>query len=222
MKKTIFEQKHWPNEANEAVAYSLNFVSIAYGYGDDIHEDYFKPCCEKAKSVSVHFRDFEYPKSKTILKPYVQLDWGFYAINEELKNAILEFGIDDEGDVFRPVWTRKHDKPLCFSIEPKHILKPIAKENNYATKIICKDCDVVWAYRKSDDITAVTEFNGMGRPLYIGKEVIESMHDFNVTYEYFGPGGYLCREVIISKRVHDFIISKYPRAEFRPVVLTAT
>ena len=85
--------------------------------------------------------------------------------------------------------------------------------------MICKDCDIIWAFRKSDDVTAGAEYKGMGRPVYITKEGLELMHDFNVTYEYFGPGGYLCREVIVSKRVHDFIIAKYPRAEFRPVVL---
>lgn len=214
-----FEQKNWPQIADKAVAYSLNFVSMAYGYGNDIHEDYFRPCCDRTKSVSVHYRDFEFPKSKAILKPYLQLDWYFYAIDENLKNAILEFGIDDNEDIFRPVWTRKHDNPICFSIEPKNVLKPIAKENNYGTKTICENCDVVWAYIKDDDITAHSEFNGAGRPVYINKAVLESMHDFNVTYEYFGPGGYLLRKVIISKRVHDFILSKYPKAEFRPVLL---
>lgn len=215
-----YEQKNWPNEVGKAVAYSLDFVSMAYGYGNDIHEDYFKPCCEKTKSVSVHYKDFEFPKTKTILRPYLQLKWLYYAISPELKDDIIAFGIDDyETDVFRPVWTRKHDKPICYSIEPKHILKPIARENNYDTKVICENCDVVWTFPKQDDITVHTEYNGLGRPWYIGQDVLDKMHDFNVTYEYFGPGGYLCREVIVSKRVHDFIIAKYPRAEFRPVVL---
>lgn len=212
-----FAQKHWPQEDKKAVAYKLNFVSMAYGYGDRIHGDYFRPCCEKTKAVSVHYKDFEFPKSKTVLKPYIQLDWYFYAVSEELKNAIIDFGIDDnEEDIFRPVWTKKHDKPLCYSIEPKHILKPIAQENNYDTKVVCEDHDVVWAFRKKDDYT---DYKGIGGPVYISEEVLEDFHDFNYTYEFFGPGGYLLRNVIVSKRVYDFIISLYPRAEFRPVLI---
>lgn len=214
MSKT-FEEKNWPQEFDKAVAYTLNFVSMAYGYGSDVHEDYFKSCCEKNKSVSVHYKDFEFPKSKTILKPYLQLDWYFFAISPDLKKELVELGLDDDEEkIFRPVWTRKHDFPICYSIEPQHILKPIAKVNNFETEIICDKCNVVWAYHKENEVEA-----GIGKPLYITQESLSILHDFNVTYEFFGPGGYLIRKVIVSKKIHDFIINKYPRAEFRPVLL---
>lgn len=214
-----FAQKNWPDIAEKAVAYQLNFVSMAYGYNDDVSGKFFKPCCENNRNLSVHFMDFEYPKSKATSRPYLQLGCFFYAVSEELKNAILEFGIDDkEEDVFRPVWTRKHNQPICYSIEPKHIIKPIAKENDLETEIICSECDVVWAHRRDDDYS-FWEYNGSGRPVYISKEVLDDFHDFNYTYEYHGPGGYLVREVIVSKRIYDFIINLYPRAEFRPVLI---
>lgn len=219
MRKT-FAQKNWPLEDKNAIAYQLNFVSIAYGYDSDKHECYFTSCCRKNNSLSIHFKDFEYPKTVAIQKPYFQLDWYFYAVSEELKNAILSFGIDDkEEDVFRPVWTRKHDKPICYSIEPRHILMPIAKENNYETEIICKDCDIVWAYVKNEDLKKHSLYNGLGPPIYVSSNILEDLHDFNVTYEYFGPRGFLVRDVIVSKRICEFILSLYPRAEFRPVVI---
>lgn len=213
-----FAQKNWPIEDKKAVAYQLNFVSMCYDYGNETHNAYFKSCCENSDVLSVHFKDFECPRSN-MKKPYMQLDWYFYAISEELKNAIISFGIDDrEEDVFRPIWTRKHDMPIGFSIEPKHILKPIFKENNYDVKTVCSDCDVVWATVK-EDLTVGSDYNGLGAPIYISKAVLDDFHDFNSTYEYFGPGGYLIKDVIVSKRVYDFIISLYPRAEFRPVVI---
>lgn len=214
-----FAQKNWPIEDKDAVAYQLNFVSMCYGYGNELHKDYFKPCCEKSHVLCVHFKDFEYPKAN-MKKPYVQLDWYFYAVSEDLKNAIVESGIDDkEEDVFRPIWTRKHDKPIAYSIEPKHILKPIFKENNYRVKTICPDCDVVWATVKDEDLTTEAYNNEIGKPIYISQEVLSDLHDFNYTYEYFGPGGYLLRDVIVSKKIYDIIIKLYPRAEFRPVLI---
>lgn len=214
-----FAQKNWPDEDKEAVAYQLNFVSMCYGYSHDGHENYFKECCEMCKTLSVHYKDFEFPKAN-MKKPYMQLDSYFYAVSEELKNAIIEFGIDDiEKDVFRPIWTREHDKPIGFSIEPKHILKPIFKENNYELETICPNCNVIQAFIRDDDLTGRKDYNGMGRPLYISKDVLEDFHDFNYTCEFFGPGGYLLREVIVSKRIYDFIINLYPRAEFRPVLI---
>lgn len=215
--KNSFEYANWQSDAEKAVAYCPAFVSMAYGYDSDMHEDYFMPCCDKTKAVSVHYRDFEFPKSKTILKPYLQLDWFFYAFSPELTGQIIEFGIDDKPeDVFRPVWTRKHDKPLCYSIEPQHIIEPIARINNYKTKLICADCNTVHATVREKDLSAN---NGMDKPLYITEYILADLHDFNVTSEFFGPGGYLLRQVIISKRIHDFIIEKYPRAEFKPVLL---
>lgn len=215
--KNSFECINWPNIIEKAVAYCPNFVSMAYGYDSDVHEDYFKPCCDKGKGVSVHYKDFEFPKSKVILKPYFQLDWYYYAVSPELKEQIIEYGIDDNTeDVFRPVWTRKHDKPICFSIEPKNTIEPIAQINHYKTKTICENCHITWATLNDSDYTVN---NGIGKPLYITKEILNGLHDFNVTSEYFGPGGYLLRQVIVSKRIHDFILNKYPRAEFRPVLL---
>ena len=209
-----FAQKNWPDEDKKAVAYQLNFVSMCYGYDSDLHKDYFKPCCEKIKSVFIHYKDFEFPKAN-IKKSYFQLDWYYFAVTEELKNAIIESGIDDkEEDIFRPIWTRKHDVPIAYSIEPKHILKPIYKENDYNIKTICSDCDVVWATVKAD------YFDGtIGRPIYISEDVLNDLHDFNYTYEYFGPGGYLLRDVIVSKKVYEIILKLYPRAEFRPVLI---
>lgn len=217
MKKT-FSQKHWPEEDTQAVAYQLNFVSMAYMYDTDMHSDYFKTCCENSKSLCIHYRDFEYPKSKAILRPYHQLSFFYYAISEELKNAILEFGIDDkEEDVFRPVWTRKHDVPISYSIEPKHIMKPIAKENNYIIQTICEEHNIIRAQEKGS--VSAKKYDGLGPPVFISEEAAKDLHDFNYTFEFFGPGGYLLRDVIVSKRVCDFILSLYPKAEFRPVVI---
>lgn len=217
MSKT-FVDRFWPDIGNSAVAYQLNFVYMCYGYGSERHSTYFKPCCEHNESISIHYRDFEYPKS-SIKKPYVQLDWGYYAVGEALKNAIVKFGIDDaEEDVFRAIWTRKHDRPIAYSIEPKHVLKPIYRENDYCVVEICKEHDVYWAHISKKNENSESKYE-LGDPIYVSREVLEDMHDFNYTYEYFGPGGYLLRDVIVSKRVYEFIISLYPRAEFRPVVI---
>jgi len=109
----------------------------------------------------------------------------------------------------------QNDVPIAYSIEPQHVLKPIYKENNYNIEKICDKCDVVRATKK--DIYQHCDYD-LGEPLYISKDVLDDFHDFNATYEYF-CGGYLLREVVMSKRVCDFILSIYPRAEFRPVLI---
>ncbi len=211
-----FLEKNWPDIADEAVAYSLNFVYMAYSY-DSVHEYYFKPCCSETKSLCKHYRDFEIPKSQ-IKKPYFQLDWFFYGISPQLKKEIVAFGIDDSENIFRPIYSKNEKDPVAFSIEPVHILKPIYKENDYNIKVICEQHDVVWATVKEENRYRNSKYK-MGEPIYISKEVNDDLHDFNYTYEFFGPGGYLVRDVIVSKRIYDFIISLYPRAEFRPVLI---
>lgn len=213
-----FSNKNWPKEDENAVAYALNFVSMAYGYDNDIHEDYFKSCCDKCKSVFIHYKDFEIPKA-SIKKPYFQLDWYFYGVSEDLKNRIIEYGIDDkENDVFRPIWTRKHDKPIGYSIEPKHILNDtIFKENNHDLIVKCSAHDILWSKTKDDDFEARKAYNGL--PVFVSENVLKDIHDFNYTKEFYGPGGYLVRSVIVSKRMADFIIQLYPHAEFRPVII---
>lgn len=213
-----FLQKNWLDIVEKSVAYSLNFVSMAYSYDSQKGSDFFIPCCENTKSRVVHYKDFEYPKSKATFKPYFQLSCFVYAISEELKNAILDFGIDDEENIFRPIYSKKNREIVAFSIEPTHILKPIYKENDYNIKVICEKHDVVWATVKDENLNRKSNYK-LGEPIYISKEAYDDLHDFNYTYEFFGPGGYLVRKVIVSKRIYDFIISLYPRAEFRPVLI---
>ena len=211
-----FVEKNWPYVADKSVAYSLNFVYMAYSY-DSVHSDYFKTCCTEAKSFSKHYKDFEIPKSQ-IKKPYFQLDWYFYGINPQLKRELVDFGFDDAEDIFRPIYSKKDREIVAFSIEPTHVLKPIYKENDYNVKVICEKHDIVWASVKDENLFSRSKYD-LGDPIYISKEALDDLHDFNYTYEYFGPGGYLVRKVIVSKRIYDFIISLYPRAEFRPVLI---
>lgn len=211
-----FLQKNWPDIENKAVAYSLNFIYMAYSY-DSVHENYFKPCCSETKSLSVHYKNFEISKSQ-IKKPYFQLDWFFYGVSPQLKNELVDFGIDDAENIFRPIYTKKEREIVAFSIEPVHILKPIYKENDYNIDVLCEKHNVVWATVNDENLYRKSRYK-LGEPIYISKEVLDDFHDFNYTYEFFGPGGYLLRNVIVSKRIYDFIISLYPRAEFRPVLI---
>lgn len=211
-----FVQKFWPDIADKAVAYVPEFTYMVYTPGNETHEKYFKSCCDSTKSLSVHNADFVVSKSN-IKKTCFQLDYFYCGISLDLKEKIMNFGIDDkEEDVFRPIWSKEHNDPIAYSIEPCHSLKPIYKENDYNVETICKKCDVVWAYKNNSYGHSKYVY---GDPIYIPEDVLDDFHDFNVTHEYFGPGGYLLRKVIVSKRIHDFILCICPRAEFRPVLV---
>lgn len=51
---------------------------------------------------------------------------------------------------------------------------------------------------------------------FITKEVLDDLHDLNVTYEKYEM--YLPYWVV-SRRVYDFLIKRYPRMNFEPIFL---
>ncbi len=213
MNKT-FAQKHWPNEDKYAVAYLLYFLSVGNSYDDSIHDDFFKPCHKECHPVSVHYKDFTCPRSG-IKKDYFQLDWGYFGISTMLKERITSFGIDDDPEqIFRPIWTKKHDEPIAWSIEPSHILPELLISDDYDYRTVCPVCGLTHAVKKDFVFK-----NGICNAVYITEKSFVSLHDFNYTKESYGPGGYLARDVIISKRIADHILSIFPRAELCPVLI---
>ncbi|MBR3812028.1 MAG: hypothetical protein IKJ16_06865 [Agathobacter sp.] len=98
---------------------------------------------------------------------------------------------------------------MFYQITPQHVMLPIYEENGWSS-YICPKCGAV-RYSGEEFENEKEEFYN-----YISQEALEEMHDFNITYEQFQ-----CHmpKFIISRRVYDFLIEKYPRTHYFPLFL---
>ena len=201
---STYAEKNWGN-CSKAVAYSLNFVQMCYISGD--FSRFFNVVCDKCEH-NVQVKSFEYSKGNFSKKDYYILDMLVYGVSEKLKNDMVAFGISE--DLFKPIYTKKHDIVLGYQIVPKNILPLTYKENGMYEYSKCKKCGKI-QYELYDAIAFMKVYNDLGFPVYINQSALEAMEDINALGE--RPGN----DVIISLDLYNYLIEKYPRLECRPV-----
>ena len=122
-------------------------------------------------------------------------------------NTINNFNIAEED--FRPTRNKKGDI-VFYQITPQHKMVSIQSVNQIKDLKPCRKCGAV-QYR-------LKEYkNEKGEDYYyISKEALDGLMDLNVTFEEFN--GFMPR-FIVSRRVYDFLIERYPRMRFIPLFL---
>ena len=197
--------KKYPNIA-DAVAFRIAFHSVACSYGDVGFYDVEREICSRC-GLTEQYTDFIAPKS-AFKQQYVILDTFHYAVSVDIKELLID-NFDITEDDFRPVRNKKGDI-VSFQITPTHTMLPIESVNRIRQLKPCKKCGAV-QYREK------VYMNKDGYPYsFISHEGLEDLHDLNVTFEHFDM--YLPKWVV-SRRVYDFLVAKYPRMNFEPIFL---
>jgi hypothetical protein len=142
------------------------------------------------------------------MKEFAILSSYDYGVSISIKEQLIENFDISEND-FRPVKT-KAGEIVYYQITPQHIMKPIASVNPWKPHPQCRVCGSVWHTTKEME-------NEKGEEYYhITEEALADLKDINVTYERlerFYPLN------IVSRRVFDYLIEKYPRMRFKPLFL---
>lgn len=187
----------------EANAFAISFTNFAYFYSDLEDTDTHKLVCAHCYK-EVQYADYRMPKSSAKKDTAIlhSLEPGVSpALRDEL---IANFDIS-EAD-FRPVRTKK-DEIIYYQITPQHTLLPLSEVNDWP---ILEKCDYCGNIRYND----IPHRNNMGESYHhISGEVLEDMHDMNVTFEHFHRDYPL---FVISRRLYDFLIERYPRTHYFP------
>lgn len=205
-----FAEKTWGDACKRAVAYSLNFVQMCYGYGSDGHETYFESVCSHKEDYSIQVKDFEYPKGGFSKKDYYVLDWLEYGVSEQLKTDLLKYGITEEN--FRPIYTRKHDVILGWQISPQTILSPTYQVNGQNKICCCSECEY-YIYEHKDEIPVFEINDGFGPPYFITQEALDVLNEVSIALTDDKLSVY------ISQSLYEYLLQKYPRIECCPVLL---
>ena len=192
---------------NEAKAFALSFTNFAYFYDDLEDTDTHKLVCEHCYK-EVQYADYRMPKSSAKKDTSIleSLEFGISpALRDEL---IANFDIT-EAD-FRPVRTKK-DEIIYYQITPQHVMLPLYGVNEWPLLSVCSCCGNI----RYDD--SGREKNNNSQPYYyISKEVLDDMHDINISFEHLHRDYPL---FIISRRLYDFLIERYPRTHYFPFFL---
>lgn len=202
---TNVNEKRYPN-ISKAVAFRIAFAPMIYTYDDIGWYDYNKEICPKCGD-SVQTGDFLTPKSR-IKKEFAILDNYHYGVSIKIRDALIEnFDIADND--FRPIRNKQMDI-VFYQITPSHKIISMKSVNQTRSLKPCRECGSV-QYREKE------YKNKDGWPYsYISKEALSHLHDLNETserFEMFMP------KWIVSRRVYDYLIERYPRMNFQPIFL---
>lgn len=191
---------------DEAKAFAISFTNFAYFYDDLEDTDTHKLVCEHCYK-EVQYVDYRMPKSSAKKDTAIlhSLEPGVSpALRDEL---IAKFDVT-EAD-FRPVRTKK-DEIIYYQITPQHVMYSLSEVNDWPVEIVCRKCGTILHDRpRRANLHGEAYF-------YITEEAINDMHDLNVTFEHFHRDYPL---YVISRRLFDFLIERYPRTHYYPFFL---
>ena len=194
------------NNLSEAVAFQIAFEFMIYAYDDSNWFDTFRTICTRCGKEE-QIADFLVPKS-SCKKEYGRFDTLYYGVSENIKNELINnFDITEED--FRPAYN-KTGNIVYYQITPRHKMLPIKAVNRIKELKPCRKCGSVQYRMKKYKNEKGAEY------YYITEEALLDMKDINVTYEEFDM---FYSEVIVSRRVFDFLIKRYPRMRFVPLFL---
>lgn len=190
----------------QAKAFRLSFTNFVYIYGDMCLADFSTTVCERC-GLEVQSKDYLVPRAncKKSCGILHSLDFG---VSQELRDDLIaEFDITQED--FRPI-RNKRGEIVYYQITPRHTMLPISKPNRWRRLPPCKKCGAQ-RYKANEFENEKGEFY-----YKITQEALDEMHDLNVTYEKFDMYMPL---VVVSRRVYDFLVERYPRTHFCPFFL---
>lgn len=191
---------------DKAKAFALSFTNFAYFYDDLEDTDTHFVVCEVCYKEE-QFADYRMPKASAKKDTSIlhSLEFG---ISPELREELIENFDIKEAD-FRPIRTRKGEI-IYYQITPQHVMLPLHEVNEWPVLSICSNCGNI----RYDD---TSRENDNGEPYYyISQEVLNDLHDLNLTFEHFHRDYPL---YVISRRLYDFLISRYPRTHYFPFFL---
>ena len=190
----------------EAKAFAISFTNFAYFYDDWEKTDTYKLVCEHCYK-EVQYADYQMPRSsaKKDTSILLSLEPG---VSPSLRDELIENFDVTEAD-FRPVRTKKGEI-VYYQITPQHVMLPLHEVNEWPILSRCDHCGNI---RFND----ISKRNNIGESYhYITTEVLGDMHDLNVTFEHFHRDYPL---FVISRRLYDFLIERYPRTHYFPFFL---
>ncbi len=200
-------EKYYPDLEN-AVAFKIAFAPVICTYGNVNWYDIEKRVCTRC-GKDEQIADFLASKS-ACNKDYAILDIFHYAVSIAIRNELLEnFDVCEQD--FRPVRNKTGDI-VFYQITPQHTMLPVGEVNRVRALKPCRKCGLV-QYREKE------YKNKQGRPYaFITKEALEDLADLNVSYEKYEM---YIPWFVVSRRVYEFLISRYPRMNFVPLYLKA-
>lgn len=202
---TNVNEKRYPN-ISEAVAFRIAFAHMAYSYGDVGWDKIERYVCEHC-GLTEQYADFLAPKS-TFKKEFAILDTYHYGVSANIRKELIE-NFDVTEDDFRPCRNKTGDI-VFYQITPVHTMLPLTSVNRTRPLKPCKKCGSI-QYREKE------YKNKNGYPYsFITQEVLNDLHDLNVTYEKYEMH---LPYWVVSRRVYDFLIERYPRMNFQPIFL---
>ncbi len=209
MKQNVNERRY-PDIIDKAVAFRIAFIPMLYTYDDVNYYDYAKVVCKECH-YEEQFNDFLAPKGPASKLERAILDTYEYGVSIEVRNLLIE-NFDDitEAD-FRPCRT-KRGEIVFYQVTPTHIMVPMAEELGYEKESTCSKC------HRSRYICHY-EYNEKGNEYnYITKEALEDLHSINASAEELGKTLFY-PDYVVSKDVYNFLMERYPRMEFDPLLL---
>lgn len=192
---------------DKAKAFAISFTNFAYFYNDLAMGDSYTVVCEECQREIQH-ADYLMPRSSA-KKDTAILHSCEPGVSPTLRDELIARFDITEAD-FRPVRTKKGEI-IYYQLTPQHVMLPIHEINNWVVEYVCPKCGNV-RYHDPD-----REENSLGEPFYrITQEILDHMHDLNVTCEHQRQDSV---EYVISRRVYDFLIERYPRTHYFPFYL---
>ncbi len=202
---TNITEKNYDN-ISEAVAFVIRFTFMIYSYDNIAPCEIYTEICPTCKR-RLQSRDFLTAKS-SCKKDFAILDIMEFGVSEQIKRELLlNFDVTDRD--FRQICNKKGDI-VYWQITPEHIMKPILGVNRVRQLKPCRKCGFVQYRMKEYENSKGEEY------YYISKEALDEMKDINRTFETFE--GFIPKYVV-SRRVYDYLIEKYPRMKFAPMFL---
>lgn len=193
-------------DLSQAVAFVIRFAFMIYSYDDIAPYEFYTKTCSTCRRI-IQSKNFMTTKSRC-KKEFGVLDIMEFGVSEIIKEElILNFDITEED--FRPICNKKGE--IVYSqITPQHIMLPISSVNRVKQLKPCRKCGFT-QYRMKEYENSTGEAY-----YYITKEVLEDMHDINRTFETFDC---FIPKYVVSRRVYDYLIERYPRMKFEPMYL---
>lgn len=202
-RKELFERKYTKLEMDKAKAFRMKIEAIFCGYDDeDIYHSY---SCDICKFYNKQIKDYEIPPKEWRNRDLVFSTYSTFYLAEGLKKEIEKLNATNVW--FRPGWSRKDKSiPVAYQIEVNEYLPKLKELNHWQTYKICSECG-----------KEVLESN-FKDPIYVTKDILDSLKDFNATQETFTEIS--AREYIVSRRIFE-LFKNYgvKKMRFEPVFI---
>jgi hypothetical protein len=152
--------------------------------------------------------DYRMPRASA-KKPTAILHSLDFGVSPELRDELIARFDITEAD-FRPIRT-KRGEIVYYQITPQHVMLPLHEVNGWTIQHKCPECGGVRYDCDGKEHGRFEEY------YYITQEVLDEMHDLNVSYERYSR--FDAPLFIISRRVYDYLTEICPQSHYNPFFL---